>query len=130
MENASKALIIAGAILLAIVLISLGMIILGQGEDIVKNNGMNQAQITALNSKFTKYEGEQKGSVIRTLRNEVKAANADANNKDAGVNITLTGADTVDATKTYTVTIKSFDDNGFISEIEVKRYWKLYYDNI
>ena len=54
MENASKALIIAGAILLAIVLISLGMIILGQGEDIVKNNGMNQAQITALNSKFTK----------------------------------------------------------------------------
>lgn len=36
MENASKALIIAGAILISIVLITLGVVILGQGQEVCK----------------------------------------------------------------------------------------------
>ena len=39
MENASKALIIAGAILLSILLISLGIMIFTQAQDATKNSG-------------------------------------------------------------------------------------------
>ena len=60
MENASKALIIAGAILLAILLISLGIMIFNQAQDTVNNSGMTQAEITAFNNKFLKYEGTGK----------------------------------------------------------------------
>ena len=80
MENASKALIIAGAILLAILLISLGILIFSQAQDVVQNSGMTQAEITAFNSKWSKYEGDQKGSVVKAMMQEVMASNADSNN--------------------------------------------------
>ena len=80
MENASKALIIAGAILLAILLISLGIMIFNQAQDTVNNSGMSQAEITAFNNKFLKYEGTQKGSVVKSLVNEVISNNANSSN--------------------------------------------------
>ena len=84
MENASKALIIAGAILLAILLISLGIFIFSQAQDTVTNSGMSQAETSAFNTKFTKYEGVRKGSVVRSMIQEVIASNADENNSSAG----------------------------------------------
>ena len=64
MENASKALIIAGAILLAILLISLGIMIYNQAQNTVNNSGMSEAELSSYNNKFLKYEGTQTGSVI------------------------------------------------------------------
>ena len=81
MENASKALIIAGAILLAILLISLGIMIFNQAQDTVNNSGMSQAEITAFNNKFLKYEGKgKKTSDIKMLANEVLVSNAEESN--------------------------------------------------
>ena len=80
MENASKALIIAGAILLAILLISLGIMIFTQAQGTIKDAGMSEAQLSAFNKKFTKYEGKQKGSTIRLLVQEVMVNN---NSEDA-----------------------------------------------
>ena len=48
MENASKALIIAGAILLAILLISLGIMIFNQAQDTDKQ----QWDVTSRNTAF------------------------------------------------------------------------------
>ena len=76
MENASKALIIAGAILLAILLISLGIMIFNQAQDTVSNSGMSEAEITAFNNKFLKYEGNQKGTMVKAMVQEVLANNA------------------------------------------------------
>ena len=121
MENASKALIIAGAILLAILLISLGILIFNQAQDTVNNSGMSQAEITAFNNKFLKYEGTQKGSVVKSLVNEVIASNADDNNPDVKINDkypTSTATSTIDTKKTYTVSLKY--DNGRVSNIEYK----------
>lgn len=84
MENASKALIIAGAILLAILLISLGIFIFSQAQDTVTNSGMSQAETSAFNTKFTKYENIRKGSVVRSMIQEIIASNADENNSSAG----------------------------------------------
>ena len=80
MENASKALIIAGAILLAILLISLGIMIFNQAQDTVSNSGMSEAQITAFNNKFLKYEGNQKGTMVKSMIQEVLATNAESAN--------------------------------------------------
>ena len=87
MENASKALIIAGAILLAILLISLGILIFSQAQDVVQNNGMTQAEITTFNAKWTKYEGKQKGSVVKTMIQEVIASNSDSNNTNRQISV-------------------------------------------
>lgn len=118
MENASKALIIAGAILLAILLISLGIMIFNQAQDTVNNSGMTQAEITTFNNKFLKYEGTQKGSVVKSLVNEVIASNADSANPQVTVN-SKSGKDinTSDITTTTTYTVKLEYTNGRVSNI-------------
>lgn len=75
MENASKALLIAGAILLAILLISLGIMIFNTASDTITSSGMSDMQQTTFNQKFEKYQGKQKGSAIRSLVQEVMANN-------------------------------------------------------
>ena len=75
MENASKALIIAGAILLSILLISLGIVIFTQARDVVNGSGMTQSQLQQFNAKFLQYEGTRKGSEIRSMVQEVMINN-------------------------------------------------------
>ena len=114
MENASKALIIAGAILLSILLISLGIMIFSQAQDTVNNSGMSQAEINTFNSQFTKYEGTRKGSEVKSLIGEVIASNADETHKNNKIEISVTIGSTkyekdniktslVSTTNTYTV---------------------------
>ena len=137
MENASKALIIAGAILLSILLISLGIMIFNTAQDTTKNSGMTQAQVSAFNNKFSKYEGTIKGSEVRSLIQEVVASNGDDNNKNAKRVITIDGnakakvtpgsngaADTVSSTsivvtKSYTVKIAEYNADGTIKRITI-----------
>ncbi len=69
MENASKALIIAGAILISILLIAVSMYIYNSSQDTISaaGNSMNQQAKDAYNSKFTSYMGNAKNA------NDVKA---------------------------------------------------------
>ena len=128
MENASKALIIAGAILLAILLISLGILIFSQAQDVVQNNGMTQAEITAFNAKWTKYEGKQKGSVVKTMIQEVIASNSDSNNTNRQVSVLPEGGvpdeDELTSSDISTSTMYEIEliyaKNGCVSKIYVK----------
>ena len=123
MENASKALIIAGAILLSILLISLGIMIYNQAQNTVNNSGMSEAEISSFNNKFLKYEGKQTGSVVKSLINEVIVTNSQGERqvKFKGVgNDTETTTPTtsgVDTKKSYTV--KLTYSGGVVSSIEV-----------
>ena len=118
MENASKALIIAGAILLAILLISLGIMIFGQAQDTVNNSGMSQAEISAFNNKFIKYEGERSGSVVKTLVNEIIASNADASLPDVKFNGNANPTtSSIDTTQKYTVSIEYDTATGYVSNV-------------
>ena len=83
MENASKALIIAGAILLAILLISLGIMIFNQAQDTVSGSGMDQAAVTSFNNQLLKYEGSKKGTMVKAMIQEVLAINAESDNNDS-----------------------------------------------
>ena len=71
MENASKALIIAGAILLTILIISLGLFVFKQAKDAVGNTGLDAQKASAYNTEFEAYEGTQKGTAVRDLLNTI-----------------------------------------------------------
>lgn len=69
MENASKALIIAGAILLSILIIAIGMYIYTSAQANVNNSltNMETSEIEGFNSTFSSYEGVQTGSSCKAL---------------------------------------------------------------
>jgi len=78
MENASKALIIAGAILVSILLISVGIIIMNAINEPVQqsaNSATSQA-VEAFNAQFLSYEGTQTGATLRGLIAKVNASNS------------------------------------------------------
>lgn len=69
MENASKALIIAGAILLSILIIAIGMVVYNNASNAINDSlaSMSDQEKTAFNSKFTSYENAATGSQIKNM---------------------------------------------------------------
>ena len=69
MENASKALIMAGSILVAILIISLGILIFNNFRDkALSGANLDKQEISEFNSKITPYVGENtSGSQVNTL---------------------------------------------------------------
>ena len=101
MENASKALIIAGAILLSIAIIGIGMYIYTTAQQTIQSANMSQQEITAYNSEFIKYEGTQNGSNVKALLQTVRthnAVNKDDKSKQIVVNKGGTSSGNVDDT--------------------------------
>ena len=77
MENASKALIIAGSILIALVVISLGIVVFNNFKDgAQKNADLTAQEIGDFNSQFTRYSSESiAGSQVNDLIQKVIAVN-------------------------------------------------------
>ena len=91
MENASKALIIAGAILLAILIITLGLLGYRQATGAIDNNAMDEVAITAFNNKFTQYVGDNvNGTRVNALIDAVIQNNV-ANQNDTGKQVKFKG---------------------------------------
>ena len=69
MENASKALIIAGAILLSILIIAIGMYIYNSSTSSIYTAGdqISQQEKEVFNTQWTKYEENQPGSSVRQM---------------------------------------------------------------
>ena len=100
MENASKALIIAGAILLSILIIALGVFVFNQAKSSIGNTGLSDQEVAAFNSKFDSYEGKQLGSSVRSLVTQVNNYNRTVND---GRYITIggDGSDFADSAPEY-----------------------------
>ena len=140
MENASKALIIAGAILLSILIIGLGMFIYQQASGAMGNANLDPQKIQAYNSEFTSYEGTKSGTQVRALLYTVRNHNL-SNTDDPSLNVTaITGSaasvttaptalvtasaindikKTVNAGKTYTVDFGYDANSGFIVAVGI-----------
>ena len=83
MENASKALIIAGAILISILIVGLGVIIYNNVSGIASGGTLDAQQITSHNSPFEGYFGDYvSGSNVRALLTQVQANNSAAQRND------------------------------------------------
>ena len=129
MENASKALIIAGAILLAILIISLGIMIYQQASGVVNNNSMTEVDVSTFNSKFEQYLGKNvRGAQVNALINTVNTNNMSQD--DISKKVTITGNDTTTekATNyvknyatgsTYIVKVEAYTKGGLIEKISI-----------
>ena len=122
MENATKALLIAAAILIAIVLISIGVFVLRQGQNALNSADLSEAEIVAYNSKFESYTGTQRGTNVNALFDRLEIVNRELT-ANGGNGITVTGNTTnKSAVRTnvyYSVTIKEKDAAGLITKIEI-----------
>ena len=130
MENASKALIIAGAILLSILIIGLGMMIFNQAKDAISGTGMDQQKIATYNAEFTDYEGTNvSGTRARSLCDVVRNHNI-TNSEDDSLLIGINGSnDTASintakasfkAGKTYTITCEYDAKTGYVNNITIE----------
>ncbi len=108
MENASKALIIAGAILISILLISVGIIIMNAINNPVQQSvsSADAQAIQSFNAEYLNYEGTQTGATIRGLIASVNAHNATDPDNGVGIN-----ADYSKGTKYSTANITNFNAN-------------------
>lgn len=77
MENASKALIIAGAILISILIIAIGMFIYQSALAPVQSaaSQMGQQDKQMYNSMIEKYIGTKKGTEVKQMINEIISQN-------------------------------------------------------
>ena len=141
MENASKALIIAGAILLSILIISLGIMIFNQASEVVDSNAMSELEVTQFNSKFTTYMGTNvRGAQVNSLINQVvqnnvanqsdtskqvkiqvdSSANWDGTKPSSSAVTTITDAGKALSGRTYKVTYTTDSKTGLINVITIK----------
>lgn len=131
MENASKALIIAGAILLSILIIGLGMYIYNQAANAMQNTGINELEVQRHNDPFLQYEGTQvAGSNVRALINKINANNR-TNSTDESLQITIGGKKAGEdkdaftpskylAGKTYKVEFKFDAQSGYVDDVTIE----------
>ena len=139
MENASKALLIAGAILICIVLISVGMLVLNSTTDVTDQVGdiTSSQAAQSFNSNFTGYAGKQKGSSVKQLMSAIATSNDTQKNggqhlikvktvnfanslssaKDDSSTITAALSEVKNSTS-YTVSVTGMA-NGYVSEITI-----------
>ena len=80
MENASKALIIAGSILIALIVISLGVLIFNKfGGTARQMANMDKEEILIFNAELTPYRGEHiSGSQVKSLIQLVRSIDQNA----------------------------------------------------
>ena len=126
MENASKALLIAGSILIVLLLIGVGMLIYSRATGVINMAAttMNSQEILAFNSQFTPFEGRQKGSSVRSLISKVIASNAiysnsrevTINNEEYDATIYSNFSKEINTGSYYTVKL-DYGNNGLVSNI-------------
>lgn len=125
MENASKALLIAGAILIAILLIGIAMMIFGNigGITGIAEKQVDQIEVQGFNRPFTQYEGTKvSGSNVKTLITNINTSNATYSD-DKSRQITITKPDTIGANASYSVTF-GYDVSGFINSVTITQNTK------
>ena len=88
MENASKALIIAGAILISILIISLGVLVYNQASSTVNKANLNSQEAQAQNSKFESYFGtDVTATEVKNLLSEIRTNNLTASRNEESATI-------------------------------------------
>ncbi|MCI8273230.1 MAG: hypothetical protein HFJ55_04005 [Clostridia bacterium] len=134
MENATKALLIAAAVLVAILIISLGLVVYNMAAETMGNVNLSEAEIQQFNDKFTRYEGtSQSGTQVNAMLNTVFTHNMSETDEGRKVTVVegaasgtgtdvLTGDETtkpkkVDTGRRYTVVAEYDNQSKLINKI-------------
>ena len=104
MENATKALLIAAAVLVAILIISLGLVIYNMASETIDGAGnLSEYEVQQHNEKFLKYIGDNKaGSNVNAMLKTVFNHNVVAREDGTAVQITGSAALGTDSTQPAT----------------------------
>lgn len=117
MDNASKALIMAGAILLAVAIVGLGVYFFSMSEGLTAQSEESILNLSTelQNSELLKYEGDRvKGSDVRSLIRKIDLIGEEWP-EEIDIDIDL---DDVNTNRLYTVTMET-GDTGYIETINV-----------
>lgn len=123
MENASKALLIAGAILIAILLIGIAMMIFGNigGITGIAEKEVDQIEVQGFNRPFLQYEGTMSGSNVKALLTKIKTSNA-AYKDDPSRQISTNDVPaTIGLNYSYDVSFGYDESSGFINKVIIKQ---------
>lgn len=127
MENASKALIIAGAILISIVLVSVGVLVVNSLRPDEAIGSMTQQEVDSFNSKFLSSTGNSvAGSTVKTLISTVITNNAQNADYQISINSNTDASslsqyrNTINNSRRYTVLVTGYASDGRINEIEIQ----------
>lgn len=83
MENASKALIIAGSILVSIMIIGLGVVIYQRASGVTSSADFSDSKAQAQNGKFEDYYGKNvSASDVKTLLTSIRSNNITSTTSD------------------------------------------------
>lgn len=122
MENATKALLIAAAVLVAILIISFGLVIYNKSTTATDSADLTATQIHAQNEKFAKYEGEnQRGSVVNALLETALTNNTTATSDGAKVNVYMGSGTSSLLVGTTSTSISSKADTSKLYNIKCSR---------
>ena len=137
MENASKALIIAGAILISILIIGLGVFIYQQAQSTVSKANLNSPEAQAQNQQFENYFGDKvSAQEVKQLCTTVRSNNitGETAGETKKVWLVFKGeikepnevSKKVVAGKTYDVNVDNdkSDDGDSVTDPKAKAYWK------
>ena len=131
MENATKALLIAAAVLVAILIISLGIGVYNMASETMGNVDLSGTEVQAFNEQFSQYNGNKKrGSEVNAMLKTVLTSNLKeaAAGSTKFVNVTgtpslSTGATaistTADPAKMYKITVNYDNKTGLVNSITV-----------
>lgn len=75
MENASKALLIAGAVIISIAVISISVVIYFNVKDAITNINMDETAVATHNSRYSSYLGQVTGSQVKICISGILANN-------------------------------------------------------
>ena len=119
MANASKALIIAGAILLSIAIIGVGMYVFQNVQETIKDGAdMSAKQIRTYNQEFTMYAGRQSGSQVRSLLHVISTHNRTQGQDDPSRVINVVEGQATDPTPAPTAEDASTTANSAINTLK------------
>lgn len=131
MENASKALMIAGAVLISVLIITIGIAILNAtaGMQAEANKEVETVEVQSFNEQFSRYQGAiVNASQVKSLLLLIKANNSyyefDSNtpegtDKYVKVRGNITSS-SLFANKTYKVSMDEYNSNGYVSAIKIE----------
>ena len=127
MENATKALLIAGAVLVSILIIGIGMMIYQSVTGTVQSGlgKMDQQEIDMFNADFQQYAGTNvTGSNVKKLVTLVKTSNNKITRESGEddpriVTCNITDENTVNAARRYSVTVEIDTNTGFVHTITI-----------
>ena len=131
MENATKALLIAAAVLIAILIISLGLVVYNNSANTVNQANLSSQEIQAQNEKFTRYNGKNKrGSEVNSLLQT--ALNYNLNTTDEGNKVVVeygskklvdktskSITEQMDTSKLYDITVTYGGAGGLVNKITI-----------